>query len=159
MSTASLCSSTLQSQISGLGSGLKLQRQNLSQPTSFTFTRYCFYLFRVLFSCEIFSGFLLYFGFEGREWRNLCSMRKPSSEMFWQGRELLDNSGILCLCWWVKSTLCNEFHSIDDFGLRRRFVHFNHCQWIWGFFFQLVNLLLWNYWVNVLICRVSSRRI
>lgn len=57
MSTASLCSSTLQSQINGLGSGLKFQRQNLAQPTSFTLTRYCFYPFIVLFSCEFFLGF------------------------------------------------------------------------------------------------------
>lgn len=42
MSTTSLCSSTLQSQISGLGRGLKLQRQNPSQPGSFTLTRRTF---------------------------------------------------------------------------------------------------------------------
>ncbi|POO01962.1 Ribulose-phosphate 3-epimerase-like [Trema orientale] len=42
MSAASLCSSTLQSQISGLGSSLKLQWQNLAQPSSFTFTRKTF---------------------------------------------------------------------------------------------------------------------
>ena len=52
MSSASLYSSTLQSQISGLCGvgGLKLQRQNLSQPSSFTITRYLFVCF-VLFFC------------------------------------------------------------------------------------------------------------
>ncbi|PQQ20509.1 ribulose-phosphate 3-epimerase chloroplastic [Prunus yedoensis var. nudiflora] len=39
MSAASLCSSTLKSQINGLGGGLKLQKPCLSQPTSLTFTR------------------------------------------------------------------------------------------------------------------------
>ncbi|XP_059444071.1 ribulose-phosphate 3-epimerase, chloroplastic [Corylus avellana] len=38
MSTASLCSS-IQSQISGFGGGLKLQKPSLSQPSSLTFTR------------------------------------------------------------------------------------------------------------------------
>ncbi|GMY15597.1 ribulose-phosphate 3-epimerase, chloroplastic [Fagus crenata] len=38
MSTASLCSS-VQSQISGFGGGLKLQKSSLSQPNSLTFTR------------------------------------------------------------------------------------------------------------------------
>ncbi|KAJ0048285.1 hypothetical protein Pint_16149 [Pistacia integerrima] len=37
MSTASLCSST--TQINGFGGGLKLQKTNLYQPASFTFTR------------------------------------------------------------------------------------------------------------------------
>lgn len=39
MSTASLCSSTLQSQINGFGAGLKLQKPSPSSPNSFTLTR------------------------------------------------------------------------------------------------------------------------
>nr|DAD31322.1 TPA_asm: hypothetical protein HUJ06_010173 [Nelumbo nucifera] len=43
--TASLCSTTLQSQISGFGGGLKLRRSYLSPPNSLTSTRYLSYLF------------------------------------------------------------------------------------------------------------------
>lgn len=39
MSTASLCSSTLQSQIGGLGGGLPLRRSSLRRPTNVAFTR------------------------------------------------------------------------------------------------------------------------
>lgn len=40
MSTATVCSSTLQSQITGFGGGLKLQKPSLCRPSTVTITRY-----------------------------------------------------------------------------------------------------------------------
>ncbi len=71
MSTASLCSS-VQSQISGFGGGLKLQKPSLSQPNSLTFTRYSLLLFGVPFLHGIFIGYVLFTRVLEARIENLC---------------------------------------------------------------------------------------
>ena len=80
MSAASLCSSTLKSQqISGLGGGLKLQKPSVSQPSSLTFIRYCFFFYLAnVVSFEFHLDLVLFIGFSVLGYKNSCFRMKPS---------------------------------------------------------------------------------